>query len=152
MADANSVDRQAKGVEESGWPQPWRFVFSRHPRDFGDVVNDPARGPWNRQQPDGSTYPGHTDAYEQQVCIGEQIAWKHQFSDGVWRDTADVLMDLMEFAIQWRLLQHMPTCAFTDSTRQTDALPVDEDESGESTSTVTEQKISRTPASWSKKG
>jgi hypothetical protein len=63
--------------------------------------------------PDGSVHPGHTDAYEQIVPINEQIAWTHTFSDGIERDAGDVLMELMEFAIQWRQANNLPTSAFT---------------------------------------
>lgn len=112
MADASTVDNAARGVDQSGWPYPWRFVFTRHLRNFGDVVNDPARGPWNRTQPDGTMHPGHTDAYEQIVGIGEQVSWRHTFSDGITRDTADVLMELMEFVIDQRTATKRPTSSF----------------------------------------
>jgi hypothetical protein len=46
------------------------------------------------------------------VPINEQIACTHVFSDGLERDSGDVLMELMEFAIQWRQANHLPTSAF----------------------------------------
>ena len=45
----------------------------------------------------------------------EQIAWRHTFSDGVERDSGDVLLELMEFAIQWRAANDLPTSAFVDT-------------------------------------
>ena len=41
----------------------------------------------------------------------EQIAWVHTFSDGITRDSGDVLIELMEFAIQWRKANGLPTTA-----------------------------------------
>jgi hypothetical protein len=35
------------------------------------------------------------------------------FSDGLERDAGDVLMELMEFAIQWRQANGLPASAFT---------------------------------------
>lgn len=64
--------------------------------------------------PDGSQHAGHTDAYEQIVPINEQIAWTHVFSDGIERDSGDVLLELMEFAIQWRQANDLPTSAFVE--------------------------------------
>ena len=46
-----------------------------------------------RKQPDGSTNDGHTDAYEQMVTTAEQIAWTHEFSDGIVRDSGDALLE-----------------------------------------------------------
>ena len=62
-----------------------------------------------RKQPDGSTHDGHTDAYEQMVMTAEQIAWTHEFSDGIVRDSGDALLEFMEFAIQWRTANGLPT-------------------------------------------
>jgi hypothetical protein len=39
------------------------------------------------------------------------------FSDGIERDSGDVLMELMEFAIEWREANDLPTSAFTASTQ-----------------------------------
>jgi hypothetical protein len=113
MVDAASLYRAIAGVEEDGTPQPWRFAFSRHPRNFNEVVKDPNRGPWTRKNPDGAVVPGHTDAYEQIVPINEQIAWVHRFSDGITRDSGDVLMELMEFVLEWRTVNKRPLSAFT---------------------------------------
>lgn len=65
-----------------------------------------------RKQPDGSTHDGHTDAYEQMVTTAEQIAWTHEFSDGIVRDSGDALLEFIEFAIQWRTANGLPTSAF----------------------------------------
>lgn len=111
---SDDVYKAAQGVDTNEWPYPWRFAYSRHPRDFGDVVNDPNRGAWNRTQPDGSTHDGHTDAYEQIVPINEQIAWTHEFSDGIVRDSGDVLLELMEFVIEQRARNKLPSTAFKD--------------------------------------
>ena len=113
MADAQDIKNVTAGVDTNGSPLAWRWAYSREPRDFNQVVKDPARGPWTRKMPDGSVHPGHTDAYEQIVPINEQIAWTHTFSDGIERDSGDVLMELMEFAIQWRQANNLPTSAFT---------------------------------------
>ena len=113
MADAQEIKNVTAGVAANGWPFEWRFALSRHPRDFNQIVKDSKRGPWSRKQPDGTEVAGHTDAYEQIVPINEQIAWTHVFSDGIERDSGDVQMELMEFAIQWRQANNLPTCAFT---------------------------------------
>jgi hypothetical protein len=88
MTDAQTIRNVTGGVDENGWPWKWRWAFSRHARGFGDIVNDPERGPWKRVQPDGQKVDGHTDAFEQIVPINEQIAWRHVFSDGIERDSA----------------------------------------------------------------
>ncbi|MDG4669064.1 GH25 family lysozyme [Mycobacterium sp. 236(2023)] len=100
------------GVDPEGWPLEWRYAHSRSARDFNEIVADPDRGPWQRLQPDGTRVAGHTDAFEQIVPISEQIAWRHTFSDGLTRDLADVLFELMEFAIQWRREKGSPASAF----------------------------------------
>ncbi|MCX2931187.1 GH25 family lysozyme [Mycobacterium sp. CVI_P3] len=112
IPNAPEIKDPAAGVDANGWPLPWRFAYSRHPRDFNQIVNDPERGPWNRRQPDGTQHDGHTDAFEQIVPINEQIAWTHVFSDGIKRDSGDVLLELMEFAIAWRKANNLPTSAF----------------------------------------
>ena len=117
MADAQEIKNTTAGVAGNGWPFEWRFAYSRHPRDFNQIVKDPKRGPWSRKLPDGTEVAGHTDAYEQIVPINEQIAWTHVFSDGLERDSGDALLELMEFAIQWRGANDLPTSAFTASTQ-----------------------------------
>ena len=112
VVDARDIQNAVAGIDANGSPFPWRFAYSRHPRDFNQINNDPDRGPWRRTQPDGTERAGHTDAYEQIVPINEQIAWTHVFSDGIRRDSGDVLLELMEFAIQWRKANNLPTSAF----------------------------------------
>jgi predicted chitinase len=122
------VGNASAGVDTAGWPLPWRFAFSRSPRDFNQIVDDPDRQPWRRRQPDGTEVPGHTDAFEQIVTIDEQIAWTHTFSDGITRDTGDVLLELMEFAIAWRRANNQSPSAFaapdTDPDPGTDPEPL----------------------------
>ncbi|WP_395308322.1 C39 family peptidase [Mycobacterium sp. AMU20-3851] len=115
MTDAQEIRNATTGTAANGWPFEWRFAYSRHPRAFNQIVDDPERGPWNRRQPDGTEHAGHTDAFEQIVPINEQIAWRHVFSDGVERDSGDVLLELMEFAIQWRSANGLPPSAFVES-------------------------------------
>lgn len=110
MADAQSLQTDISGVTTNGMPQPWRAVLARHPRNIGDIVDDPNRGPWNSVH-NGQTYQGTFDAFEQQVTTAEQIAWVHTFSDGITRDSGDVLIELMEFAIQWRKANGLPITA-----------------------------------------
>lgn len=110
MADAESLQTDISGVTANGMPEPWRAVLARHPRNIGDIVDDPNRGPWNSVH-NGQTYQGTFDAFEQQVTTAEQIAWVHTFSDGITRDSGDVLIELMEFAIQWRKANGLPTTA-----------------------------------------
>ncbi|MBN3455087.1 C39 family peptidase [Mycobacterium sp. DSM 3803] len=114
MPEAQEIKDATAGVAANGWPFDWRWAYSRHPRDFNQIVDDPSRGPWSRVMPDGSQHAGHTDAYEQIVPINEQIAWTHVFSDGIERDSGDVLLELMEFAIQWRQANDLPTSAFVE--------------------------------------
>jgi hypothetical protein len=113
MADAQEIKNATAGVDTNGSPLAWRWAYSRDRRDFNQVVKDPGRGPWTRKMADGSVHSGHTDAYEQIVPINEQIAWTHVFSDGLERDSGDVLLELMEFAIQWRQANDLPASAFT---------------------------------------
>jgi len=108
MSSPDSIQADVSGVDGSGNPQPWRQVNARHPRNIGDVINDPTRGPWNSTH-NGKPYQGTYDAFEQQVAVAEQISWTHKFSDGVVRDAGDVLIELMEFAIQWRTINKLPT-------------------------------------------
>ncbi|OBG29458.1 hypothetical protein A5672_02830 [Mycobacterium alsense] len=111
MADATSIQADVSGVNPtSGTPQGWRRVLARHNRNIGDIVDDPARGPWNSTH-NGINYQGTYDAFEQEVTTAEQIAWVHTFSDGIVRDSGDVLIELMEFAIQWRKANNLPTSA-----------------------------------------
>jgi hypothetical protein len=70
----------------------------------------PEPGAWNSTH-NGQSYQGTYDAFEQQVTTAEQIAWVHTFSDGIVRDSGDVLIELMEFAIQWRKANNLPTSA-----------------------------------------
>lgn len=115
MTDAHTLRTAAGGIAENGTPMPWRIAYSRHRRTFRQIVDDPNRGPWNRTLADGQVVPGHSDAYEQIVPINEQIAWRHVFSDGVERDLGDVLLELMEFAIQWRAGNGLPTSFFAEA-------------------------------------
>ncbi len=69
MTDAQALRNIAGGIADNGSPLSWRVAFSRHQRDFQQIVNDPSRGPWNRTLSDGQVHPGHTDAYEQIVPI-----------------------------------------------------------------------------------
>lgn len=46
------------------------------------------------------------------VTTAEQIAWTHEFSDGIVDDSGDALLEFMEFAIQWRTANGLPTSAF----------------------------------------
>lgn len=113
MSDANSVQADVSGVDAvNGTPQSWRKVLARHERNIGDIVNDPERGPWNSEH-NGQHYDGTYDAFEQQVTTAEQLAWVHKFSDGITRDPGDVLIELMEFVIQWRTANKLPTSAAT---------------------------------------
>ncbi|MGO9349799.1 MAG: hypothetical protein ACLP3C_02705 [Mycobacterium sp.] len=115
MTTPDSIAADVSGVADpsapnAGAPEPWRAVAARHPRNIGDIVGDPSRGPWVSQH-NGTPYPATYDAYEQQVTTAEQIAWTHKFSDGIVRDSGDVLIELMEFAIQYRTANKLPTSA-----------------------------------------
>jgi hypothetical protein len=110
VADPESLQADISGVAINGAPEAWRQVLARHPRNIGDIVDDPTRGPWHSTH-NGQPYQGTYDAFEQQVTAAEQIAWVHTFSDGITRDSGDVLIELMEFAIQWRKANGLPTTA-----------------------------------------
>lgn len=110
VPDPTSLQADISGVAIEGAPEPWRQVLARHPRNIGDIVDDPVRGPWNSVH-NGQPFPGTYDAFEQQVTVAEQVAWVHTFSDGITRDSGDVLIELMEFAIQWRKANGLPTSA-----------------------------------------
>ncbi|TXI62209.1 hypothetical protein [Mycolicibacterium mageritense] len=122
MSAAEELEAQSRGVfppsdqqKRGGWPQPWRFVFSRFPRPFNAIVKDPARGPWGRVQPDGSWHDGHTDSDEQTVTVAEQIAWRNTFSDGITRDHGDVMIELMEDLIARRKAAGQSTSPASDA-------------------------------------
>lgn len=110
MTQPQDVINATSGVDANGNPLPWRLVHVRHPRNIGDIVDDPTRGAWNSKH-NGVAYPGTFDADEQQVGAVEQLAWVHDFSDGIIRDPGDILIELMEFAIQWRKANNLPTTA-----------------------------------------
>ncbi|MCV7100961.1 hypothetical protein [Mycobacterium palustre] len=114
MSDPNSLQADISGVKIDGTPNSYRNVLSRHERGARDVVDDPARGPWNSTH-NGIGYQGHFDAFEQIVPIGEQISWVHTFSDGIERDLGFVLMELMEDLIARRNAAGQPTTAFPAS-------------------------------------
>jgi hypothetical protein len=112
MTTPDDIQADISGVAppeapNAGDPQPWRLVKARWPRNIGDIVNDPNRGPWTSNH-NGKPYQGTFDAYEQQVCVAEQLAWTHKFSDGIVRDPGDILIELMEFVIAWRATQAPP--------------------------------------------
>lgn len=104
------VLNQAAGLEANGDPDMYRLSKLRQNREIGDVVNDPTRQAWFSTH-NGKTYVGSFDAFEQQVGSSEQLSWVHTFSDGIKRDSGDVFIELMEFAIQWRKANNLPTTA-----------------------------------------
>lgn len=110
MTTPDTLQNDISGVGINGTPEPWRLVAARHERAIGEIVHDAKRGPWNSTH-NGVEFQGTFDAFEQQVAVAEQIAWVHTFSDGVTRDSGDVLIELMEFAIQWRKANKLPTSA-----------------------------------------
>ena len=100
MADANTVQADISGVDAAnGNPKPWRRLLARYPRNIGDIVNDPSRGPWGSTH-NNVAFPGTYDAHEQIVTIGEQIAWRHTFSNGKIYDAGDILIGLGEFLVK----------------------------------------------------
>lgn len=105
MADANSVDANERGTGlgtpgvKDGDPLGWRLLPARFERTLGQYVNNPATQEW-RSQHNGVWYDGTADGWEQIKAIGEQIAWKHTFSDGVKRDPGDILIGLGEFLVE----------------------------------------------------
>jgi fido (protein-threonine AMPylation protein) len=109
MSSADDLQSDIAGVT-NGQPETWRQVLARHQRNIGDIVNDPNRGAWNSTH-NGVVFAGTFDAFEQIATVAEQISWVHKFSDGITRDTGDVLIELMEFAIQWRKANNLPTSA-----------------------------------------
>jgi hypothetical protein len=112
MTSPNSLQADTSGVDvTTGSPEPWRLVLDRYPRTFNQYVNDPDTQEWNSEH-NGVAYQGHYDAYEQQVPDSQDSNWKATFSDGITRDRGDILMELMEFAIEWRKANNLPTCAF----------------------------------------
>lgn len=123
MASPESVEANERGLfapgdPRAGWPQPWRFVFSRFPRPFNSIVKDSSRGQWWRKQPDGKDQAGHTDMAEQIVAVGEQIAWRNKFSDGIERDHGDVLIELMEDLIARRTEAGKSTSPASDALKK----------------------------------
>jgi hypothetical protein len=114
MADLSptpqGVINQQAGVEANGDPDMYRLVKGRQPRNIGDIVNDPTRQAWFSTH-NGKQYVGTFDAYEAGVLAAEQLTGVHTYSDGIKRDHGDVIIELMEFAIQWRKANNLPTTA-----------------------------------------
>ena len=63
MTTPDSIAADVSGVDPTGTPQPWRQVNARGPRNIGDILADPTRGPWNSIH-NGKPYPGTYDAFE----------------------------------------------------------------------------------------
>lgn len=104
MADANSIQSDVSGVTPgTDQPEVWRKVFARHPRNIGDIVNDPSRGPWKSHHA-GNTYSGTFDAFEQVAVTAEQISWRHTYSNGKTYDHGDIMIGLGEFLIKQGIL------------------------------------------------
>lgn len=105
MADTSptpqGVLNQNAGVEANGDPDMYRLVKGRQSRNIGDIVNDPTRQAWNSTH-NGKNYVGTFDAFEAVTLTAEQCTGVHAYSDGITRDMGDVLIELMEFAIEWR--------------------------------------------------
>lgn len=110
MPTPDDVFANDQGVQVNGDPLMWRLVKARHNRNIGDVINDPTRGEWNTTH-NGKAYVGTFDSGDHTTVTAEQLAWTHVFSDGIKRDSGDVLIELMEFAIQWRKANSLPTTA-----------------------------------------
>jgi hypothetical protein len=110
VTDTQSRQADISGVDVNRLPETWRLVLVRHPRNIGDIVDEPARGPWGSTH-NGQVYQGIYDGHEQQVTVAEQLAWVHMFSDGITRGSGDVLIELMELAIQWRKANGLPIMA-----------------------------------------
>ncbi len=145
--DAQDIKNAIAGVRADGSPLEYRVAHSRYPRDFNQIINDRDRGPWHRTY-DGTELAGHTDAYEQIVPINEQIAWTHVFSDGINRDSGDVLLEVMEFVIQWRKANNLPTSAFTQGKPSSGAVtaavqPAAETVTKRATGTATKRSAQR---------
>ncbi|OIN79782.1 hypothetical protein [Mycobacterium malmoense] len=117
MSDANSIQADVSGVDTNGDPvrggngSLYRIICSRFDQGPDAIVGNPDKQEWSSVH-NGVEYAGHFDAFEQIVPIGDQISWKHEFSDGIVRDPRFILHELMEFAIQWRKANGLPTTAY----------------------------------------
>lgn len=104
MPDPNTLGADISGVNPTnGQPESWRNARSRYPRDIGQIVNDPSKGPWKSEH-NGQRYEGHFDAFEQIVPLTEQLSWVHKFSNGKTYDPGDILIGLGEFLIKQGIL------------------------------------------------
>lgn len=114
MADADSVQAEIAGVNVNGQPEMWRASALRHANGPDAIIGDPTKQAWNSEH-NGVEYGASFDAFEQIVAIADQIAWVWKFSDGIVRDPRFVLHELMEFIIQWRTANKLPTTAFPEA-------------------------------------
>lgn len=95
----------------NGAPEMWRASALRHPNGPDAIIGDPTKQAWNSTH-QGVAYGASFDAFEQMTATADQIPWTWRFSDGIWRDHRFVMHELMEFAIQWRAANHLPSTAF----------------------------------------
>jgi hypothetical protein len=115
MADPNSVQADISGVDPgNGDPQMWRASALRHPNGPDAIVGDPTKQAWSSTH-NGQTYGASFDAFEQATATADQIAWTWKFSDGIVRDHRFVMHEAMEFIIQWRKANGLPTTAFPNA-------------------------------------
>lgn len=109
MATADQVDANERGTAlgipgiPNGDPMPWRVLPARHSRNIGDYVNNPSTQEWNSTH-NGKSFPGTSDGWEQVKTIGEQISWKHTFTNGKTYDVGDILIGLGELLVKQGIL------------------------------------------------
>lgn len=111
MSDADSIQSDISGTNPNGTPQMWRASALRHANGPDAIIGDPTKQAWNSTH-NGVTYGASFDAFEQIVATADQVPWTWKFSDGITRDHRFVMHELMEFAIQWRKANGLPTTAF----------------------------------------
>lgn len=103
MTQPQDILNNAAGVSTNGNVLPYRVWPGRFPRNIGDVVDNPATQEWNNQY-NGLLAGGTADGWAQVKMIAEQIAFKHQFSNGKWYDPGDILIGLGEFLVKQGIL------------------------------------------------
>lgn len=114
MTSPDSIQADISGVAANGDAQMWRAAALRHPNGPDAIVGDPTKQGWNSTH-NGVEYGASFDAFEQVVATADQIPWTWKFSDGIVRDHRFVMHELMEFIIEWRKANGLPTSAFPNA-------------------------------------
>lgn len=102
------VINDSQGIDGNGAPLMYRFVKGRQPRNIGDITLDPTRQAWFSLKA-GTNFVGTFDTGDHGTLAAEQVTGVHTYSDGMKRDHGDAVIEIMEFVIEWRKANNLPT-------------------------------------------